>query len=134
MINLQGGGAPAAARPNLWATNWFPDYSDPIDVITPLYHTKIASLGAVNMGLYSNKDVDTLLARSAVATDPVAQQALFDRAQRILTVDDPAAAYISDTSYDQVYRSNLHGFYSNPVYGNTFDFYPLYKLQSPARP
>ena len=65
----QAGNAPASQRPNLWATNWFPDYSDPVDVITPLYRTKNAQGGAVNMGLYSNKQVDQLLAKAAVTTD-----------------------------------------------------------------
>jgi len=123
----QAGNAPAGQRPNLWATNWFPDYSDPVDVITPLYRTKNALGGAVNMGLYSNKQVDQLLTKAAVTTDPAKQQVLFDQIQSILTVADPAATYISDTSYEQVYRTTLHGFYSNPAYGNTFDFYPLYK-------
>jgi peptide/nickel transport system substrate-binding protein len=123
----EGGSEPAAQRPNLWAANWFPDYSDPIDVITPLYHSKGNLGGAVNMGLYSNKQVDSLLAKAAVTANAAAQQALFNQIQTILAVTDPAATYISDTSYDQVYRAALHGFYSNPVYGNTFDFYPMYK-------
>jgi peptide/nickel transport system substrate-binding protein len=125
--NAEGGTEPASQRPNLWATNWFPDYSDPIDVITPLYHSKGNLGGAVNMGLYSNKQVDSLLAQAAVTTDPAKQQGMFNQIQTTLTVDDPAAVYISDTSYQQVYRSSLHGFYSNPTYGNTFDFYPMYK-------
>lgn len=125
--NAEGGTEPAAQRPNLWATNWFPDYSDPIDVITPLYHTKGNLGGAVNMGLYSNKQVDSLLAQAAVTTNAARQQALFNQIQTILTVTDPAAVYISDTSYQQVYRATLHGFYDNPTYGNTFDFYPMYK-------
>jgi peptide/nickel transport system substrate-binding protein len=125
--NAEGGSEPAAQRPNLWAANWFPDYSDPIDVITPLYRTKGKLGGAVNMGLYSNKQVDSLLDKAAVTANAAAQKALFNQIQTILTVTDPAATYISDTSYSQVYRATLHGFYSNPIYGNTFDFYPLYK-------
>jgi len=125
--NAQAGTAPLAQRPNLWVSNWFPDYSDPIDVITPLYHTKSGASGAVNMGLYSNKEVDSLLARAAVTTDPAKQQGLFNQIQYILTVSDPAAVYISDTAYQSVYRANLHGFYSNPTYGNTFEYYTLYK-------
>ncbi len=125
--NAEGGNEPASQRPNLWATNWFPDYSDPIDVITPLYHTKGNLGGAVNMGLYSNKQVDALLAKAAVTTNAAAQQVLFNKIQTILAITDPAATFISDTSYQQVYRAALHGFYSNPTYGNTFDFYPMYK-------
>ncbi len=125
--NAQAGNAPISQRPNLWVSNWFPDYSDPIDVITPLYHTKVGGLGAVNMGLYSNKQVDKLLAQAAITTDPARQQQLFDQIQYILDVSDPAAVYISDTAYQSVYRSNLHGFSSNPTYGNTFDYYPLWK-------
>jgi peptide/nickel transport system substrate-binding protein len=125
--NAEGGNEPASQRPNLWATNWFPDYSDPIDVITPLYHSKGNLGGAVNMGLYSNKQVDSLLAQAAVTTNAAKQLAQFDQIQTILTITDPAAVYISDTSYQQVYRATLHGFYDNPTYGNTFDFYPMYK-------
>ena len=125
--NAEGGTEPASQRPNLWATNWFPDYSDPIDVITPLYHSKGNLGGAVNMGLYSNTRVDALLAKAAITANAAAQQALFNQIQTILTITDPAATYISDTSYQQVYRATLHGFYDNPTYGNTFDFYPMYK-------
>ncbi len=125
--NAQAGNAPIDKRPNLWVSNWFPDYSDPIDVITPLYHSKAGGLGAVNMGLYSDKTVDKLLAQAAVTTDAGKQQELFNQIQDILDITDPAAVYISDTAYQSVYRSNLHGFYSNPAYGNTFDYYPLWK-------
>jgi len=125
--NAQAGNAPIDKRPNLWVSNWFPDYSDPIDVITPLYHSKAGGLGAVNMGLYSDKTVDKLLAQAAVTTDAGKQQGLFNQIQDILDITDPAAVYISDTAYQSVYRSNLHGFYSNPAYGNTFDYYPLWK-------
>jgi ABC-type transport system substrate-binding protein len=79
------------------------------------------------MGLYSNKTVDALLDRAAVTTNPVARQALFNQIQTILTITDPAAVYISDTSYSQVYRASLHGFYDNPTYAQTFDFYPMWK-------
>jgi ABC-type transport system substrate-binding protein len=125
--NAVSGNEPAAQRPNLWANNWFPDYSDPIDVITPLYRTKGGLYGAANMGLYSNKTVDALLDKAAVTANPAAQQALFNQIQTILAITDPAAVYISDASYDQVYRASLHGFYDNPTYGNTFDFYPMWK-------
>ncbi len=118
---------PLAKRPNLWVSNWFPDYSDPIDVITPLYRTRSGIYGGVNMGLYSDKQVDSLLDQAAATTDPAKQQTLFNQIQYILTISDPAAVYISDTSYEQVYRASLHGFYSNPTYGNTFDFYTLWK-------
>jgi len=125
--NAQAGNATLDKRPNLWVSNWFPDYSDPIDVITPLYRSKSGANGAVNMGLYSNKQVDRLLDTAAVTTDPTKQQDLFNQIQYILTISDPAAVYISDTSYEQVYRASLHGFYSNPTYGNTFDFYTIWK-------
>ena len=125
--NAEGGTEPASQRPNLWATNWFPDYSDPIDVITPLYHSKGNLGGAVNMGLYSDKGVDSLLATAATTANAQTQQGLFNQIQERLTWTNPAAVYISDTSYQQVYRAGVHGFYDNPTYGNTFDFYPMYK-------
>ncbi|GAC1427687.1 MAG: ABC transporter substrate-binding protein [Chloroflexota bacterium] len=125
--NAQGGNEPIARRPNLWVSNWFPDYSDPIDVITPLYHSRTGASGAVNMGLYHNAEVDRLLAQAAVTADPAKQQKLFDRLQYILTWSDPAAVYISDTAYQSVYRTTVHGFVVNPTYGNTFEYYPLWK-------
>lgn len=129
-INAQGAppsSEPVSQRPNLWVSNWFPDYSDPIDVITPLYHTRTSSAGAVNMGLYSNHQVDTLLAQAAVTADRARQQQMFNKIQQILTWSDPAAVFISDASNSYVYRATLHGYYSNPIYGYSFDFYPMYK-------
>jgi len=129
-INAQGespSAEPVGQRPNLWVSNWFPDYSDPIDVTTPLYHTRTVSAGAVNMGLYSNHEIDMLLAQAAVTADRAKQQQMFNRIQYILAWSDPAAVYISDASNSYVYRTTLHGFNSNPIYGYTFDFYPMYK-------
>ncbi len=129
-INEQGAppsSEPISQRPNLWVSNWFPDYSDPIDVITPLYHTRAGLAGSVNMGLYSNKKVDQLLAQAAVTADAAKQLQMFYRIQYILTYADPAAVYISDASNEYVYRASLHGYYSNPIYGYTFDFYTMYK-------
>jgi hypothetical protein len=52
---------------------------------------------------------------------------MYHRIQYILDISDPAGVFFSDTSYDQVYRSNLHGFFDNPDYGNSFYFYSMWK-------
>ncbi len=54
-------------RPNFWANQWTPDYDDPIDFMTPLYHSKGNPLlgGGSNAGFYHNKTVDHLLEQAA---------------------------------------------------------------------
>ena len=127
-LNDELGNERASQRPLLWVYNWFPDYSDVIDATSVLFHTKAGGVyGLGNAGLYSNKEVDRLLAQAAVETDPVKQQQMYNRIQYILDISDPSGVFISDTSYEEVYRSNLHGFFDNPVYGNTFYFYPMSK-------
>lgn len=127
-FNLFFGTDPAAKRPNLWVVTWYPDYNDPIDWLTPLYHSRDANGdGAANAGLYHNAEVDRLLGTIAVTLDAAARQRMLDRVQRILTVEDPAAAPVVEIPNSTVYRSTLRGYRYNSVYTLTYDYYSLWK-------
>jgi len=71
--------------------------------------------------------VDMLLAQAAVTVDHAKQQQMFNQIQNILTWVDPAAVFISDAGNAYVYRTGIHNYSSNPIYGYTWDFYPMYK-------
>jgi peptide/nickel transport system substrate-binding protein len=119
---------PASQRPNLWATGWSPDYNDAVDWLSPLYHSRdAAGDGGANAGLYHNAEVDRGLAQAAVTLDAAARQRQLDRIQTILTVTDPAAVYVADIPDSTVNRRALHGYYFNPVYYGTYDYYSMWK-------
>ena len=70
-------------RPNFWANQWTPDYNDPIDFMTPLYHSKGNSLlgGGSNAGFYHNKTVDALLQKAAHTPNAQQRQTLLNEIQ-----------------------------------------------------
>jgi peptide/nickel transport system substrate-binding protein len=127
-FNMLLGTEPIAQRPNLWAGLWYPDYNDAIDWLSPLYHSKDASGGgAANGGMYHNAQVDRLLARASVTLDAAQQRRLLAQVQEILTLTDPAVVPVAEIPNSTVYSSKLHGYYDNPVYTQTYDFYALWK-------
>ena len=127
-FNALFGTQPIAQRPNLWAGQWYPDYNDAVDWISPLYHSKDASGGgSANGGMYHNAQVDKLLAQATVALDPAQQKRLLARIQEILTVTDPAVVPVAEIPNTTVYRSSLHGYSYNSVYTLTYDFYTMWK-------
>lgn len=123
--NVQFSTSPASKRPNLWVLNWYPDYNDPVDWLSPLYHTQVNGYGSANAGLYHNTQVDNLLAQASVTTDDAKRQVLYNQIQQILTWSDPAAVAVCDLHDNIVYRSSIKGYYSNPAYVKTFDFYSM---------
>jgi peptide/nickel transport system substrate-binding protein len=65
--------------------------ADP-DILRRVFHSSQVPPAGLNRGFFRNADVDALLDRAAVATDPAARLALFGRVQDILAREVP---YIS---------------------------------------
>lgn len=127
-FNLLFSNQPAAKRPNLWVVTWYPDYNDAVDWLSPLYHSRDSGGdGSANAGLYRNAEVDRLLGQASTTLDAAARQRMLDRIQTILTVEDPAAVPVTEIPNSTVYRRSLRGYFYNPVYTLTYDYYSLSK-------
>lgn len=127
-FNLLFSNQPASKRPNLWVVTWYPDYNDAVDWLSPLYHGRDSGGdGSANAGLYRNAEVDRLLGQASTTLDAAARQRMLDRIQTILTVEDPAAVPVTEIPNSTVYRRSLRGYFYNPVYTLTYDYYSLSK-------
>ncbi|HZS88833.1 MAG TPA: ABC transporter substrate-binding protein [Chloroflexota bacterium] len=126
-VSMYYGNTPPPNRPNFFVWYWYPDYNDPGDWLYPQYYSKEAGSAGANGGFYKNATVDKLLDQAALLSDTKQRLKLYDQVQRILYWDDPAAVYLADLPESVVYRSNVHGYYLNPVYTATFDVYNLWK-------
>ena len=126
--NLLFSTAPASQRPNFIANFWEPDYNDPIDYLSPLYHSRgNTPAGGANAGDYHNAVVDQLFAQAAATLNAAKRQAILNHLQDILTYTDPAAIYVAEVTDNPVWRSNLHGYVINPELSETYDYYNLWK-------
>lgn len=72
-------------RPRFWNIAWSADYPHAHDFLGLLLETGSAS----NEGRWSNADYDALIEQAAATDDPAEQEALYDRAQRILREQAP---------------------------------------------
>lgn len=126
-ISMYYGNTPPAQRPNFFVWYWYPDYNDPGDWLYPQYYSKQAGSAGSNGGFYKNAQVDKLLDRAALLADAKQRLALYNQIQRTLTLDDPAAVFVADLPESVVYRTNVHGYYLNPVYTQSFAFYRMWK-------
>jgi peptide/nickel transport system substrate-binding protein len=126
-IGMFYGNTPAAQRPNFFVWYWYPDYNDPGDWLYPQYYSKLAGSAGSNGGFYHNAQVDKLLDKAAILADTKQRLALYNQIQHIVTWDDPASVFLTDLPEAVAYRKTLHGYYLNPVYTASFDFYNLWK-------
>lgn len=121
------GNAPAARRPNFFVWYWYPDYNDPGDWLYPQYDSRAVGSAGANGGYYKNPTVDRLLERAAIMSRTAPRLRLYRQVQRIVTWTDPAAVFLADLPESTVYRKTLHGYYLNPVYTATYDYYAMWK-------
>lgn len=75
----------ATDPPQMWALSWIADYPDAQDFLGLL----LTSGASANYGGWSDPAYDAAIAAAAATTDPVARQAQFDAAQRILQTQAP---------------------------------------------
>lgn len=89
-------------------------FSGDIDELRGLYTTSDDGRNDANYGLYSNAEVDELLAKQAVTMDPAERQKLLDRAQEIMYLEDPVGLLIYSSMYVNVLNKNVQNFSVNP--------------------
>jgi peptide/nickel transport system substrate-binding protein len=125
--NMFYGNTPPAQRPNFFVWYWYPDYNDPGDWLLPQFYSKAAGSAGSNGGFYHNAKVDSLLLKAQKVRQSSKRYGIYDQVQKILTWQDPAAVFVADLPESVLYRANVHGYYLNPVYTSTFDFYKISK-------
>lgn len=117
---------PASQRPNLMAYSWWPDYNDPYDMADTLVDSAAAAPNGNNLGLYHNKQVDSILAKMKYAEGGTLIN-LAHQLQDLITRVDPACLWIMEPAQTTALASNLQGVIFNPVDLRTFDFYPMHR-------
>jgi ABC-type transport system substrate-binding protein len=127
VISEYYGNTPAAQRPNFFVWYWYPDYNDPADWLFPQYDSHEMGSAGANGGFYKNKTVDQLLEKAQTMSRTAPRLKLYNQVQNIVTWTDPAAVFLADLPESTVYRTALHGYYLNPVYTATYDYYGMWK-------
>jgi ABC-type transport system substrate-binding protein len=74
-----------------------------------------------------NATVDRLLNQAATMAKTGPCTKLYDQVQKILSWTDPAAVFLADLPESTVYRKKLHGYYLNPVYTESYNYYAMWK-------
>jgi peptide/nickel transport system substrate-binding protein len=121
------GNAPVAQRPNFFVWYWYPDYNDPGDWLYPQYESSQKGSAGSNGGFYHNATVDRLLTEAQSVPQTKRRLALYKKVQQIVTWTDPASVFVADLAESTVYSARVHGYYLNPVYTGSFDFYTMWK-------
>ena len=118
---------PVAQRPDMAYWFWWPEYNNPSDFAFPILSSDATpKQGLFNGGYYDNAAVNDAINKGF--TDPSNSKLLtqlWRQAQTVMGKEDPPwipLGQIIDTSY---LRSDLKGYVANPVYVQSYDFYPL---------
>ena len=109
---------------------WWPDYADPIGFLETMYRGDVSSMNVddypfFNWGYYSNPELNVILDEFVRETDHSKHIELMHQAQRIV-VEDAPAIFVFDTMNILTYRDWVKGYYFNPLYTGTTDFYNIY--------
>lgn len=104
---------------DMYMVDWFPDYVDPDDWITPLF-----SAEGLNIDGYNNTLVNQLALQARQITDPTQRAEIYKQLQKIIVEDAPWAFLYVPKLYVFM-NKNVEGFVLYPAY--YIDFYPVYK-------
>ncbi len=116
---------PAEERPGVQAAFWWPDYNDAYNHLYAQVACDSWGSKGANAGFYCNEQVDEDLETARDAADDETYMSALSDAQRILSMDDPAAVYYMQPQWTTVLRKDITNFIFNPIYIGTFDFYRL---------
>lgn len=109
---------------------WWPDYADPLGFLEVMYKGTVSSTNVddysfFNWGYYYNPELNAILDEVVRETDYSKCVELYHQAQRII-VEDAPAIFVFDTLNILTYRDWVKGYYFNPLYTGTTDFYNIY--------
>jgi peptide/nickel transport system substrate-binding protein len=110
--------------PDLVANGWWPDYADVEDYLYPMYYTTQAPPNSLNIGFYSNTEVDALLDQAMVETDDAVRNDLYKQAQQLI-VADVASLDLYQKTMTIMMRDSVSGFVYNPIYTEAFNIYDM---------
>ena len=124
-VALLYGDTPAEERPNFMTQSWWPDYNDPWNALYPTTSCDSWGSKGANSGFYCNEEYEALLDESQDASTLESYTEILDRAQTIITKEDPPAIYYAQPNWPTVLQSNIEGFFFNPINIGTYDFWKL---------
>lgn len=112
---------------------WWPDYADPIGFLDVMYKSYTNSTSSTNIedypyfnwGYYSDPELNRILSEVVRETDHETAVELIHQAQSII-VEDAPAIFVFDSLNTLTYRDYVKGYYFNPLYTGTTDFYNIY--------
>jgi peptide/nickel transport system substrate-binding protein len=124
-VGLLYGDTPAEERPNFMDQSWWPDYNDPWNALYPTTSCNQWGSKGANSGFYCNEEYEALLDESQDASTLESYTEILDRAQTIITKEDPPAIYYVQPAWPTVLQANIEGFFFNPINQGTYDFWKL---------
>jgi peptide/nickel transport system substrate-binding protein len=124
-VLLDKAGKPDTA-PDLLPVRNYPDYADSSAMILATFGKDSWGTIGWNFSFYANDRVEQLLAQANQITDQPRRLAMFKQAQKTI-VSEAAAIFIGTLVNRVPMRNNVHGYEYNPLLGNTFDLFKVYK-------
>jgi len=129
---LRPGSGNATDAADMAILYWYPDFADPDDYLSNMYYcynesdpTNIYSYPYFNWAYYCNSTLNRILDEARRTTNFTRRVELYKMAQRII-VEDAPALFIFEEPAILTYRSWVKGYYFNPCYVGTIDFYSIY--------
>lgn len=124
-VLLDKAGKPETA-PDLLPVRNYPDYADPSAMLDATFGRDAWGSAGWNFSFYANDRVERLITQANEITDRPKRMQLFKEAQKIIVADAPAI-FIGTLVNRVPMRASVQNYVYNPVLGNTFDLYAIYK-------
>ena len=113
----------AARKGTVYWLGFFVDFADPDDFVAAYMHT--GTNYAPQYG-YSNPRLDRLIEQARTETVEAKRADLYHQIQKI-AYDDVPVVYLGYATTPVVYRTWVHGWYTNAMYSLQWYFYPITK-------
>jgi ABC-type transport system substrate-binding protein len=110
--------------PDLVANGWWPDYADVEDYLYPMYYTTQAPPTSLNIGFYSNSEVDGLLDKAMAETNDSTRNDEYKQAQQLI-VKDVASIDLYQKNMTIMMSTKVQGYVYNPIYTEAFNVYDM---------
>jgi peptide/nickel transport system substrate-binding protein len=98
--------------------------------VLPELHRSREDGGGSNAGDWVNPRFEEIMVEAATYTDENRLIELMKEAQNILTEQDPPCIYQGQPTYYTILRSDIQGYYNNPLYLNSYPFYKMSRAVS----